>query len=54
MSTDGECRHCGVVLGGGGYLCDDCDRAVIETADCSSGWREEARHQRASAGREHE
>jgi len=50
--TDGECRVCGIELPGGGYLCDDCDG--LETADCSAGWREEMRHQRASAGRDHE
>jgi len=49
---DGECRGCGVGLPGGGYLCDDCDE--LEIADCSAGWRAETRHQRASAGRDHE
>jgi len=27
--TDGECRGCGRSLGGGGYLCDDCDELEI-------------------------
>jgi|APHM01.1.fsa_nt_gi hypothetical protein len=52
--TDGECRHCGVELAAGGYLCDDCDRAIIETADCSAGWREEMRHQGVVPGRDTE
>jgi len=50
----GECRGCGVVLPGGGYLCDACDELEIVETDCSAGWRAEARHQRASAGRDHE
>jgi hypothetical protein len=50
--ADGECRGCGVALPGGGYLCDDCD--TLEIVDCSAGWKAEARHQRASAGRDHE
>ncbi len=33
--TDGECRGCGVVLAGGGYVCDDCDELEIVEADCS-------------------
>jgi len=51
--TDGECRGCGVALAGGGYVCDDCDTLDIVETDCSAGWREEMRHQRASAGRDH-
>jgi len=27
--TGGECRACGVVLAGGGYVCDDCDELEI-------------------------
>jgi len=52
--SDGECRGCGVALPGGGYLCDGCDELEIVEADCSAGWRAEARHQRASGGRDHE
>jgi hypothetical protein len=52
--TGGECRGCGIALPGGGYLCDDCDTLEIVEEDCSAGWRAEMRHQRASAGRDHE
>jgi len=52
MPDGGECRGCGVALPGGGYLCDDCE--TLEIADCSAGWKAETRHQRASAGRDHE
>jgi hypothetical protein len=49
--TSGECRHCGVDLPGGGYLCDDCDE--LEIVDCSAGWRAEAAHQDATEGCDH-
>ena len=48
-----ECRECGADLGAG-YLCDDCDELEIVEGDCSAGWKAEMRHQRASAGREHD
>jgi len=51
---DGECRGCGCSLAGGGYVCDDCDGLEIVETDCSAGWRAEVRHQRASAGRDHQ
>jgi predicted amidophosphoribosyltransferase len=52
--TDSECRGCGAAVDGAGRVCDRCEVLEVDTSNCSAGWKAEARHQRASAGRDHE